>query len=151
MTKICSFKTAKHRKGRSFDSAERFFYEAILSYGEEKNASLGRKSDLCGVFSSNAVTLSTFKNCGCKKLHPQFFVGCFWRAYQIRAGNRWNYNEFPSLFTYVYLCFCCKLQHILVITFNRIGHQLAAFKKLGIHLFFFIVVEVIEKHRDYSE
>ncbi|MBQ4337846.1 MAG: hypothetical protein IJC37_00305, partial [Clostridia bacterium] len=46
-----------HRKGRSFDSAERFFYEAILTYGEEKNASMGRKSDLCGVFSSNAVTL----------------------------------------------------------------------------------------------
>ncbi|MBQ4339027.1 MAG: hypothetical protein IJC37_06360, partial [Clostridia bacterium] len=47
-----------HRKGRSFDSAERFFYEAILTYGEEKNASMGRKSDLCGVFSSNAVTLT---------------------------------------------------------------------------------------------
>ena len=57
MTKICSFKTAKHRKGRSFDSAKCFFSDGILPYGEEKNASMGRKSDLYGVFSSSIFTL----------------------------------------------------------------------------------------------
>ncbi len=52
------FKTAKHRKGRSFDSAECAFSEGILSYGEEKNASMGRTSVLYGVLSSNYLTLA---------------------------------------------------------------------------------------------
>ena len=43
-------------KGRFATAALKTFE---MTYGEEKNASMGRKSDLYGVFGSNAVALNT--------------------------------------------------------------------------------------------